>query len=453
MRCFIVSFLCFGIALAVPRGLSKDPSIKEFEEYFHKAYPSKEVEAEAEKNLKANEAQIDANNAAFAQGKSHFREAVKPWDDLSDEEFLKEKTGALDTGSEKFMGLLDEKYEFERYNPPEYYINDYKDQLQAMYDSVTDTLPTSFDARQFGIVTSTKNQGACGSCAAFAATAQHESSMLDKGLTYYKNDMDLSEQQLLDCAYDNDNALACEGAFIFHYPRYIVENSTGRVYHENHYPYKQGLTKDNPSPDCKENSLNYWSSGARLSEYWYDYDCNEDKLKRMVYKYGTAVTVIYASDSSFKNLDGNEVYDGCSNNPVNHAVQVIGWGTDYYGKDYWLIKNSWGENFGDGGIGKVRIGYCGTAARCAAAGAEEWGHTAPVPELSGYLAAEPCDLNDVSAYYDKMGEDWVQFRGPSGNWISTYVTCGHGQCQPVDPHEETNSCYVICGRSTCTSRT
>ena len=455
MRCFIVFSLCFGIALASPRarGLGKDPSIKEFEAYFHKAYPSKEVEAEAEKNLKANEAQIDANNEAYAQGKSHFREEVKEWDDLSDEEFAKEKTGALDAGSgKKFMGLLDEKHMFERYNPPGGH--EYLQNLQNFYDSQPSLsqLPKTFDARQFGIVTPTKNQGACGSCAAFAATAQHESAILDKNLQFYKARMDLSEQQLLDCAFDNDNALACEGAFIFAYPRYIVENSTGQVYHESHYPYMQGLTSANPKPDCKENSLGYWKSGARLTEYWYDYDCNEEKLKKMVYEYGTAVTVIYASDSGFKNMMADEVFDGFSNNPVNHAVQVIGWGTQY-GMDYWLIKNSWGENFGDGGIGKVRIGYGGTASRCAAAGASAQGDVDPEPEKNGYLAAQSCDLNNVEAYYDKMDEGWVQFQGPNGNWISTYVTCGHGQCQPVDPHNESNSCYIICGRATCTSRT
>ena len=140
MRYFIVISAYVTIAMAVPMG--KDPSIKEFEEYFQKAYPSKEAEAEAEKNLKANEAEIDANNAAYAQGKSHFQEGVMFWDDLSDEEFLIEKTGALDAGSEKFMGLLDEKYEFERYNPPD--SNEYKANLQAMYDSVpTHTLESS----------------------------------------------------------------------------------------------------------------------------------------------------------------------------------------------------------------------------------------------------------------------------------------------------------------------
>jgi len=89
MKCFIVFSLCLATVLA--RGIGKDPSIKEFEEYYHKAYPSAEDEAEAEKYLKENEAQIDANNAAYEQGKSHFREKVSAWDDLSPEEFLAEK--------------------------------------------------------------------------------------------------------------------------------------------------------------------------------------------------------------------------------------------------------------------------------------------------------------------------------------------------------------------------
>jgi len=350
------------------------------------------------------------------------------------------------------MGLLDEKYKYERYDPPGG--PDYAIALQAMYDDASSTWrDTEFDARWFGIVTPTKDQGACGSCAAFAATAQHESAILDKTGAKYKHDMDLSEQQLVECAYDNDNALACKGAFIFAYPKYIVENATGRVYHENHYPYLQGHTREpNPKPDCKEGSLNYWGTGAYLTEYFYDWECNEEKLKKMIVTYGSAVTVIYASDKAFKNLAAHDVLDYCSNEPVNHAVQAIGWGETEYGQKYWLIKNSWGEDFADGGIGKVAIGACGTAERCAAAGVGKYGKygtPSNVPNKTGYLAAEPCDVSAV--YPDLTGEKWVTFY-IGGEAKSSRVKCAHGKCLADEPHNETNTCYHLCGRYRCTQR-
>ena len=203
--------LCIGATLAMP-SIGKDPTIKEFEAYFHKSYAA-EDEAEAEKNLKANEAKIDANNALFEQGKSNFQEGVMAWDDLSHEEFLKEKTGGLDGEPKRYFGLLTEN-ELERYNPP-YYM---RDELDNWYASQPEPV-TSFDARDYDMVTEVKDQGSCGSCAAFAATSQHETVMLKQGLTDFKDDFDLSEQQLLDCGFDDEDALGCTGAYIFAYPR------------------------------------------------------------------------------------------------------------------------------------------------------------------------------------------------------------------------------------------
>ena len=63
-----------------------------------------------------------------------------------------------------------------------------------------------------GWITSVKNQKSCGSCSAFASTAMHETCMIRAGAP--KQNLDLSEQQLVDCAYDNKDALGCKGAYI-----------------------------------------------------------------------------------------------------------------------------------------------------------------------------------------------------------------------------------------------
>ena len=33
-----------------------------------------------------------------------------------------------------------------------------------------------------------------------------------------------------------------------------------------------------------------------------------------------------------------------------HAVRVIGWGNDKEGTPYWLVANTWGEDWGDKGF-------------------------------------------------------------------------------------------------------
>jgi C1A family cysteine protease len=54
------------------------------------------------------------------------------------------------------------------------------------------------DWRTKGVVTGVKNQGQCGSCWAFAATAAHESYQIQ--FKNQPNTINLSEQQLVDCA-------------------------------------------------------------------------------------------------------------------------------------------------------------------------------------------------------------------------------------------------------------
>lgn len=51
------------------------------------------------------------------------------------------------------------------------------------------------------------------------------------------------------------------------------------------------------------------------------------------------------------------VFDGCDyskNIDINHAVVLVGYGTDPKYGDYWLVRNSWGTDFGENGYIRVK---------------------------------------------------------------------------------------------------
>jgi cathepsin L len=55
----------------------------------------------------------------------------------------------------------------------------------------------------------------------------------------------------------------------------------------------------------------------------------------------------------------------CDSYYLDHAVLVVGYGTDEYGgKEYWLVKNSWGTSWGEEGyiqMARNRNNNCGIA--------------------------------------------------------------------------------------------
>merc|ERR1712142_783352 len=195
MRPAIISLFLFGTAMAAtaPKLFSQD--IKKFEQDFNMPIFDSKVEKNAARNLAKAVKQINANNEKFAKGQSTFEEALYPESILGRKEFKREKEGRLPPAtSTRSLGLI--------HRPEDYPSKVENDATLARIDAEMERqiVPKSYDARKQGLVTSVKNQMDCGSCAAFASTANHESCMLKAGAKM--ENLDLSEQYLLDCGYN-----------------------------------------------------------------------------------------------------------------------------------------------------------------------------------------------------------------------------------------------------------
>ena len=91
---------------------------------------------------------------------------------------------------------------------------------------------------------------------------------------------------------------------------------------------------------------------------------DEDTLKRVVATHGPVTIAIDASDWGFSHYS-NGIYasDKCRKDLSNHAALIVGYGRED-NQDYWIVKNSWGEEWGLNGYIKMarnRDNMCGIA--------------------------------------------------------------------------------------------
>jgi len=198
----------------------------------------------------------------------------------------------------------------------------------------TGELPDSVDWRSKGIVTPVKNQGGCGSCWAFAAIEGIETAVAQgtgKLLT-------LSPQNLVSCAMNPHHCGGtggCGGATAEIGFGYTIEKG---VSSESVYPYRA------VTGTCQE-----LAKAAKIKDF---VKLIENNYTDVVYAVANVGPVAVNVDAGPWGSYSSGVFTGCRWNDIdiNHVVQVVGYGTDAArGKDYWIVRNSWGPGWGEKG--------------------------------------------------------------------------------------------------------
>jgi len=206
-------------------------------------------------------------------------------------------------------------------------------------------LPTHFDWRQqngYNWMTPVKSQAGCGSCVAFGVVAALEG-QLRTAANNSSWDVDLSEQHLFSCG----GGSCASGWYVSRALNYLEQNGTPD---EVCSPY-QGRN-GSCSASCPD-----WQSRSFKITSWNWILATPSAIEAALQN-GPLVARfdVYQDFVSYYYTSPVYHYDGHSAFAGGHAVAIVGYDSV---EQYWIAKNSWGENWGENGYFKIGFGEVG----------------------------------------------------------------------------------------------
>lgn len=308
-------------------------SFEDFKIEFGRVYKDEAEEQMRKQLFETKLRQIHKHNSDKTKS---WKQGVNQFSDLTDDEFraFRGVNGALLSRQKTVKRAAPKNLDFE---------NLYK---EFNFTEMWGAPDANVDWRTKNVVTAPKDQGACGSCWSFSTAETIESFYaLKNGPSSL---VVLSEQQILDCTpnpNDCGGTGGCGGG--------TVELATARIMTmgglslESSYPYASG---GGQNFQC---NMDKFKPVVKVQNY---YDLPSNQLAPVLNFVASKGPLSISVDASSWSAYDSGVFDGCdmTSPDIDHAVQLVGYGTDPSAGDYWLVRNSWGTGYGENGYIRLK---------------------------------------------------------------------------------------------------
>jgi len=203
----------------------------------------------------------------------------------------------------------------------------------------------SIDWNTLGVLTPIKNQGQCGSCWAFSATEQLESQFKQK----YGSLKELAPQQVVSC---DTTCAGCNGGNPIEAWGYVY--GFGGQELSSDYPYTSGVTGQ--TGVCASKASDIVEDVGSTYSLIASQPSQESNMLAQIQASPMSVCV---DATLWQTYQGGVITasSGCGTQ-IDHAVQATGYNAE---GNYWIVRNSWGESWGENGFVWVEYGsnVCG----------------------------------------------------------------------------------------------
>jgi len=315
----LLALSAFQLGLA----LDHTPAWEEFQASYGKRYSTPDGEAGRKQIFTAN---VDFIAEENAKGHSYVL-SINKFADMTHEEFVAERLGyQMPAASALYEGAP----------------------FLGNHSWNGEALPSSVDWSSKGAVTPIKDQGQCGSCWTFSATGALEGAyqIASKSL------VSLSEQQVVDCDHGFlPPTLGCGGGSVSAVFKYARANA---LCSEASYPYEAKNGKCRSSGCTKAWAQGRVSGYKGLAPVARLIPASLQSMMSAVAQ--QPVSVALEADQKVFHFYKSGVVTGACGQMPDHAVLVVGYGTDASLGDYWKVKNSWGADWGEAGYVRITRG-------------------------------------------------------------------------------------------------